>query len=380
MKKTLITLCILGLLGGQSIYAAESLSDLGGVENVGNPQASQSPSQVVILNHNSEQKQDQEQEADTFMSSSVKQKYAARQGWGNGDSLEALRNSRINKEAQNEQILMEKLEESRMEDEKSRIERLFKIREYNRKRHQEMGEDNYEFGDIEAEEASQDPVIEKKIVKVVKVKEVVEAPVVEAVERQKEVAVAPVATTSREKVSSRSLLENGYIKGQLGLGSYEASNTSLEAAWGMALGADLNSRWYAEIGLLKSGYDVNDPYATPAPSQMRSLDQYNVTGLVGLKLISTARLVGSLKGGFSYVRRNSESSDLSGFQPFSSNTLDGTLGIGVDVAMTQNLALTGGFDYYTNLLNDIASTDSDVVERVEHSDYYFLGVGLKLKF
>lgn len=367
---------------------AEDLAGMKGLENVGSGSSQHSPSQVVILNHVPTQSQDQKTES--LNSSSQR----ARMGWGTGESLKAMRDSRINKEAKNEQVLMEKLEVSRMEDEKSRLRRLFKIRAYNRQRRVEMGEEDTEFGSMQSDyeaETTYVPVQNSR-----RVVNVISAPAVQ-------VASAPITpdvpmmTQSGSSTfpafkgySSKTLY---YVKGQFGLGKYSASNTSTPigtSSWGLSAGKNINSRWLVEVGLYKTSYQVNDPnayqveinnygYATQY-SQERTLNQYNFSGLLGFKLINANGFLTSLRGGLSYVRRDSESSDVSGFQSFRSNTIDGLLGVGVDVEIAKNVMIAASFDYYSNLLNDLASTNSAVVERVETANYYVLGLGLKLNF
>ncbi len=367
---------------------ADSLTELKGLENVGSGSSQHSPSQVVILNHTPSQSQDQKTES----LNSSSQRYKARSGWGNGESLEALRESRINKEAKNEQVLMEKLETSRMEDEKSRLRRLFKIREYNSRRRYEMGESDSEFGSMESDYESETSYVPMQRVKETKTIKVISAPTIEVA------AVTPDVPTSYTNTSKVSLPNNYtarpyYVKGQLGMGKYSAGNSRTPigtSSWGIGAGKHINSRWLVEVGVYKTAYEIDDPGAVVVQSydyngystysQARTLDQYNFSGLLGFKLINTNKILGTLRGGMSYVRRDSESSDIAGFQAFRSNTIDGLLGAAVDMEVAENIMLTASFDYYSNLLNDIASTNSQVVERVETADYYVLGLGLKFNF
>ena len=172
----LITALVTGTAGVSFAQTNNSLSDLEGLERSGDRK--DSPSQVVILNNSPSSRQDQLQnqefdsefdtKQDSYQSSRNRSRsnVVARTGWGNGDTVNLMRDIRVNKESQNEAALIEKLEESRMEDEKSRLQRLFKIREYNRRRHHEMGDDNWDDGDYHGHHEKRE---HHKTVKVVKV-------------------------------------------------------------------------------------------------------------------------------------------------------------------------------------------------------------------
>jgi len=408
-KNTAFALVCAALFAGP--VHAESLSDLHAIESAGQSSSvekigrlgsgsgAHSPSQVVILNNTPNTRQSSEQnqisEQDQFQNQRFRQRQRARIGVGTGESLEALREGRIQKEAKNEQVLMEKLEHSRMEDEKSRLRRLFKIREYNRRRHHELGEEEVEFG----ESASDYEFEGDKYFSKVKVKQEA-APVIKVVIPEATTVATNTVVTPDAPIAHKSHYSNNggswgrsaeglYVKGLVGIGSYEASNTGFSTGnWGVGLGKNVSPRVFAEVNLTKTTYEVDDSRATPVVncqfncglSQLRDLSQYNFTGMMGYNLIKTQDFTGSLKAGLSYVRRDSESSDIAGFESFRSNTIDALIGANAEVALAQRLSLVGSVDYYTNLLNDIASTDSATVERVETADYYVLGVGLKFEF
>jgi len=408
-KSTVLASFVCAALFAGSAHA-ESLSDLHAIEaggqsssvekmgRLGSGSGAHSPSQVVILNNtpntsqDSEQNQMSEQGQGQYQAQRLRQRQNARLGVGTGESLEALREGRINKEAKNEQVLMEKLEHSRMEDEKSRLRRLFKIREYNKRRHAEMEEDDVEFGESASDyEYNGDKHFSKVRVE----KQVVKVVLPEATHVATNTVVTPDAPASAHtsyesnRQSWVGSADGLYVKGLVGIGSYKASNTGFSTGnWGLGLGKNVNHRVFAEFNVTKTTYEIDDPRARPVlncryncnVSQLRDLSQYNFTGMMGFNLIKNQGFTGGLKAGLSYVRRDSDSSDIAGFQAFRSNTIDGLLGANAEVALANNIALVGSVDYYTNLLNDIASTNSATVERVETADYYVLGVGLKFEF
>jgi len=399
-KNTVFAFACAALFAG-SVHA-ESLSDLHAVESAGQSSSvekigrlgsgsgSHSPSQVVILNNTPNTRQSQNQAADQgqYQGQNFRQRQTARTGVGTGESLEALRNGRIQKEAKNEQVLMEKLEHSRMEDEKSRLRRLFKIRQYNKRRHMEMGESEVEFGETASDYSYEgDKHFAQAHAPKVVVPEVTTVATTTVVTPD-----APAAAHTSYESSSKSWSQSAeglYVKGLVGMGSYKASNTGFSTGnWGLGLGKNVSPRLFAEVNMTKTTYEINDPRATPVQncqfncglSQFRDLSQYNFSGIMGVNLIKSQGFTGSLKAGVSYVRRDSESSDIPGLESFRSNTIDGLVGASAEVGLANNIALVGSFDYYTNLLNDIASTNSATVQRIETADYYVLGVGLKFEF
>lgn len=387
----LITTFVAGASAVALAQTNKSLSDLEGLERSGDRK--NSPSQVVILNNSPSSRQDQlqnqefdsefETKQDSYQNTRNRSKsnVVARTGWGNGDTVNLMRDIRVNKESQNEAALIEKLEESRLEDERSRLKRLFKIREYNRRRHQEMGDDSWDDGYHGQHQQQYQHQNHQEPVKVVKVNHVKpDAPKHDTVE-----------SNNYSHSSWADTVKGFYFKGQLGLGEYSAAeNATGISSWGISLGKNVNRRLYYEVGVFRTSYEVNDPRgntefdfygnAYTLGSNLRDLEQYNFNSLLGYKLIKTSDFSVSLRGGLSYVRRVSDATTLNNFAKFRSNAVDALFGVSSDVRLGNSFYATGSFDYFTNFLNNISSSDQDIVQRVEKSDYYVLGVGLKYEF
>ena len=361
-KSLFVSVIALGFVTEALGQNTKSLSDLQGLES--NRDRANSPSQVVILNNSPSSSQEQ----DSYQSS----RNNARQGWGTGESLEYLRNHRMRKEAQNEQALMEKLEESRVDDERSRLERLFRIREYNQRQHQHQVQNHY----------NQDPVV------------IIHPDV-------KEEAPAPVhqpqsSHSSYEKMSLRNFADNWYVRGQFGVGTYNAENTESSASWGLAIGKNINQRLHIEFNFLSSNYTVDDPrgnservydyyedytvYQAGPDSNLRDLTQLNYTSFLGYNIIIDPIFKVALRGGLSYVQRDSESTRIDGFSQVSTDAVDVVFGASSDFRLAHKLYVVGTFDYFTNLTNEVFESTGDDVERVEVSDYFVVGVGLKYEF
>jgi hypothetical protein len=158
----------------------------------------------------------------------------------------------------------------------------------------------------------------------------------------------------------------------------------------LAVGKNLDSRMHIEFSFLSSEYTVDDPRGNYEvgrfgdlliePNDLRDLNQYNYTGLIGYKIIKASEFDVALRGGLSYVRRNSESSNLEGFSQVNSDAVDAVLGAAGDFRLSNQLYVVGTFDYFTNVTNDIFESNDDIAERVEVSDYFVFGVGLKYEF
>lgn len=359
-KKISIVLSF-ALASSLSWAQTKSLSDLQGLET--SRDRSNSPSQVVILNNSpsSSQQQDAYQRANT----------SARQGFGTGESLEYLRNHRMRKEAQNEQALMEKLEESRVDDERSRLERLFRIREYNQRQQQVHQPDPVVIVQPDVSQNS--------------------APEVSSV-----ASYQPSSNTSYKKVYTGSPLSDWFLRGQFGLGSYNANNSDSAFSWGLALGKNLSPRLHVEFNYLSSDYTINDPRGNFEDrrlgfrgqtvrvkefSNLRDLSQNNFSGVLGYNLLLGPTYKAALRAGLSYVRRDSESSNIPNFSEVSTDAVDAIVGASVDFELARNIYVVGNFDYFTNVFNDLFEDQAkDDAVRVEVSDYFVFGVGLKYQF
>ena len=358
--RSLFCYCVMVLSMGSVVYgqsATKSLSDLQGLE--ASRDRANSPSQVVILNNSPSSSQEQDSDQRTRTN--------AKQYWGDGGTLEYLKNNRMREEIQNEQALLEKLEESRVEDERSRLERLFRIREYNQRqwKSQPQPQQNY------VQEYVQDPVV-------------IVQPDAVSVNRN---TPNKVAYTSASTSSGQN---HWYIRGQYGVGSYRANNSESSASIGFALGRNTNSRTHLEFSFLSSHYTIDDPRGNSErdyygdtliePSDLRSLQQSNFTGVLGYDVLESENLRGALRLGLSYVQRHSESSKIANFNPVSTDAVDFVIGGSLDLDVGNNWYAMGTFDLFSNLTNDIFEDEDEFFKRVEISRYYIVGVGIKYQF
>jgi|GEM_PF-5386355 len=318
-----------------------SLSDIKGIE--ASRDKTNSPTQVVILNNSPSNAQEQ--------TNTQKTRSSARSSWGTGESLDAVREYRMRTEAKNEQALMEKLEASRVEDEKSRLGRLFKVRQYNQKAPTHVPH------------------------KVTQVH--VNKPHLTA------------ATTTQKYETSSSILKSIYFKGQYGAGFYNYENTDVSHGFILGAGIKFYDRLHVEFNFINSNYKIYDPlgnfeYSHNSQvfenSYLRDMYQRNFSGVAGYDIYSTEQMNAALRAGLSYVQRDSESATTSGFSKQSTDALDAVIGASVDFKVAKNLYLTGAFDYYVNLDNNIFEVRYKDIVSIEVANYFVTGVGLKLEF
>ena len=321
---------------------SNSLSDIKGIE--ASRDKTNSPTQVVILNNSPSNSQEQ--------TNTQKTRSSARSSWGTGESLDAVREYRMRTEAKNEQALMEKLEASRVKDEKSRLDRLFKVSQYNKKESAPTHTPHVKVREVHVNKAH--------------------------------------ATSAQKYQSSRSsLLTSIYFKGQYGAGFYNYENTDVSHGFILGAGIKFYDRLHAEFNFINSNFRINDPlgnYEYSHNSQvfensnLRDMNQRNFSGVVGYDFYSTEQMNTALRVGLSYVQRDSESATTSGYSKRSSDALDAVIGASVDFKVAKNLYLTGAFDYYVNLDNNVFEVRQKDIVSIEVANYFVTGVGLKLEF
>jgi hypothetical protein len=330
----------------EAASSGNSLSDIKGIES--SRDKTNSPTQVVILNNSPSNAQEQ--------TNTQKTKSSARSGWGTGESLDAVREYRMKTEAKNEQALMEKLEASRVEDEKSRLNRLFKVRQYNQS----------------AEVPTYVPQAKVNHVQ-------------DVYANTKHSA----ATSTETYNSSSSALTSFYFKGQYGAGFYNYENTDVSHGYILGAGLKFYDRLHGEFNFISSNYRINDPlgnyeYAHHSQvfenSNLRDMNQRNFSGVLGYDIYSTEQMKAAFRAGLSYVQRDSESARTRGFSKQSTDALDAVVGASVDFKVAKNLYVTGAFDYYLNLDNNVFEVKHKDIVSIEVANYFVTGVGLKLEF
>ncbi|MGE0762034.1 MAG: outer membrane beta-barrel protein [Bdellovibrionales bacterium] len=301
---------------------------------------------------------------------------------------ERLRKRRQEHEIQTEQKIVEKLEESRLEDEKKRADRLF----------------GNKLGPQEEEkkvEAAPAPVYQQQ--------EMPQQQVVVPVETEKKVssdelnsAKKEIIDAIKEEKASVSMeipkeeppRKRYYISGAVGTADYpDASNIEGQGAAGFTVGSELDERVIVEASLMYSNYFMDDYRWVTGQAIFKELDQYNIglgvkygllTGkikpFVGASMSYTYRkyfdrLVYTWSGG--YIPQENEAT---------SNAFDLGLILGLDVAVSEGFSVGVEYRYNTNL---IYRNESEILSRqyraagtqlVEETDYSLLLISGKIRF
>jgi hypothetical protein len=275
---------------------------------------------------NSEAKNDTKVQNDVALESEIGNEYVSR--------TNDIRNARKSLEVGTEQKTLEKIEWSRMEDEKDRADRLFGNR-YNKA-------DDYK----------------KEEPKVI----VVEKPTYVAPVQQEPAYVAPVkaapvydvkATETKEEVNWWG--QEAYVAPMIGSMNYSADNVSSGTAYGVAVGSRFDSNVSLEGSFLYGTFEMED---------------YNVVGtngfqyVYGLKDVTQYGFGGAVKYNFgmgrispfigalgSYTMREYTETRI-GTGSSESTAFDAGLALGADVKIAKNLSLGLEYRVMRNISND----------------------------
>lgn len=247
---------------------------------------------------------------------------------------EKLRKARQDSEIQTEQKIVEKLESSRLDDEKKRADALFGDR-FN-----QMNSQNQQ--QVEAPQQFQQPQPVLKPVQVV--------PVAPAF-------VDPEPTPEELRVSRKHKELNDtsdedshtYFIGLLGVSEFnKASNVQGVMATGFGLGVEYKEHLLAEVDFIYTQFQRNYPIVT-------NIDQYTFMGQIKYQILRG--LIRPIVGGaLSYSYRTFDdinpyyyNNNYNNNYKTTSNTLDSGLTAGIDVAPTENFSIGIDYRYMWNL-------------------------------
>lgn len=317
---------------------------------------------------------------------------------------EKLRKLRQDSEIQNEQKIVEKLEASRLEDEKARIEKL--------------------FGQKTAAPAMA-PVEEKKVEAptpvAAPVQQPVAAPVIVPVQIQEsgsKVSAEDLATAKKEiieaiKTKEESRVETQseaqvamelpaetvvasekyYISGGLGTAQYGSSqNIQGQAAAGFTVGVQTDEHMSFEGQFQYSNYFMDDYRWVTGQAIFKEMDQYSVGAAIKYNLL-TGRIKPVVGVGMAYTFRkyfDRYEYVWNGYIPAdnqaSSSSVDLSASVGLDFAVNDRISVGVEYRYSTNL---IYRSESEILDQkyradgttaVEESDYSTFLINGKLHF
>lgn len=265
-----------------------------------------------------------------------------------------LRKARESVELSNEQRIVEKLEESRLQDEKSRAERLFG----NANGQQTVENTNTT---VVVQPAAQ-PVQQAQPVQPVQ-QQPVQQQVVQPVQAAPAVVAQPapapavesVKADAKEAVAAEELVKDKmYVLGGIGTAQYYgAVNVSSNAAVNLAVGwqPGINERLNYEGTFMYSNYYINE-YWKPPFVAFKEMSQYNFGGAI--KYAFTTSAFRPYAGGlvnYTYRTYSNRGPCLCANMPTSltSNAVDVGLLLGADYRLTRDFAVGLEYRYVMNL-------------------------------
>lgn len=276
-----------------------------------------------------------------------------------------LRKNREGLEVETEQKIVEKLEESRIVDEKTRQQRL--------------------FGDRLAPQPAPAPTALPSGYSV---------PVTVQPENGTEItdtsAPSPSTQTLKRTASPRfSGFERTFLSADVGVADYpDATNIRGNHALGVGLGTDLPNRFSFEGRFKYSNYELeNIPLTGPEPDPtFFDIDQYNF-GLNAMYRLLPGLISPRLGGLLSYTHRTyTQDTSIEFAEESDSNAFDVGFLVGAELDVNESLAFALDYTYMTNLSYKQDGQKTSSVQRandrlpVEEFDYSFITLSGKFYF
>jgi len=293
---------------------------------------------VIILNSNSnDNKNDSAAAADTDVTAvadtDVKSEAASQ-----ADLMRSLRKSA---EDSTEQRIVEKLEASRLNDERRRADTLFgdRFEDLNKKDHDRRN-------DRDEDDGADNTVIVKKVVVKEDPTPVIAEPLPPAPVVQKETVVIQPPQEIRN--------DRAYIGLSVGGMSYDASNVESNYAAGVTLGKQLENNVSVEASFLYSNHYVDKKFwYVPLYSD---LTQYDI-GFNAKYSFFTGALRPYIGAGITYVYRNYQdriytpytNSSVEFGEEANTHAVDGNLMVGLDFQLSRSLAIGAEYKYSGNV-------------------------------
>lgn len=251
---------------------------------------------------------------------------------------EQLRKARESAEMANEQRVVEKLEESRLQDEKARADRLFNNNQ------------NAEAVQVQPVQVQQVQPAPQPVVQPVQVQQVQQAPAP---------VVAPEASVKAEVVEAKIVEEEikkdrMYVSGGIGTSQYYgAINVSSNAAVALAFGwqPGINERLNYEGTFMYSNYYINE-YWKPPFVAFKEMSQYNFGGAIKYAFTSSAfRPYAGGLANYTYRTYTNRGPCLCANMPtnIASSAVDVGVLLGADYRLTREFAVGLEYKYIMNL-------------------------------
>ena len=267
-------------------------------------------------------------------------------GENNGNYGSDIKNSRKNLEYRTDEKVIEKLEWSRIEDEKDRADRLFGNR-LDKKYDNDYKKDDYE----QKEEYSKPPVV------------VVEKPVY--VEPKTEV---PYAYKEEVKTETSYALwdQQSYIAPLLGSMNSSAGHVTSDLATGIAFGTQFATNFSVEASFIYSDItmdgNVNELIDGKTYESFRSGEQYSFGMGVAYHFHQMGRLTPKISGLLAYTYRDMDQTR--SYQASATSTaVDAGVGLGADLQVSKNFSIGAELRWMSNLSFDRDNSELDAAYR-----------------
>jgi len=340
------------------------------------------PNPIVILNNNQRL---QEQPPTNVEASPLVESNADR-----------MRKQRQSLEVNTEQKLVEKLEDSRMSDERDRADRIFGNSFVKPTPAPAPVAPPAPAPVVVAPVAEPVPVVvapqPAAVQAVAPAPQVVEAPKEDKVDVRSEIRLAMEELNKQEKPK-----QTYYIGGMVGMSEYDhADNVRGTIATGLTVGTVTEDRIVIEGSLLYSEYAVDDYTQSSYP--WKDLEQYGIQAAVKYQLLpgKLRPFAGAVLG---YTHRTASNRDLYGQDAFgnavttpapsgesTSQAFDVGVTAGVDLALSNSFSIGGEARYMTNVASKRDNGDwnnwysTNGVTPIEELDYYNITVNGKFTF
>ena len=267
-------------------------------------------------------------------------------GENNGNYGSDIKNSRKNLEYRTDEKVIEKLEWSRIEDEKDRADRLFGNR-LDKKYNDDYQKDDYSKND----DYQKPPVV------------VVEKPVY--AEPKVEV---PYAYKEEVKTETSYALwdQQSYIAPMLGSMSSSAGHVTSDLATGIAFGTHFSSNFSVEASFIYSDItmdgNVNELIDGKTYEGFKSGEQYSFGMGVAYHFSQMGRITPKVSGLLAYTYRDMDQTR--SYQASATSTaVDAGVGVGADLQVSKNFSIGAELRWMSNLSYDRDNSELDAAAR-----------------
>lgn len=312
-----------------------------------------------------------------------------------------IRKARQGAEINTEQRIVEKLEESRLKDERRRAQRLFG------NRWDSMSDDD---ADVEVKQVQTQVQSQPQVIQVVPVQAVDdkkdsdwdrkkweeererEARENQKIEEAKSEIISEIRSQSIKEEAKVELQEAAkvYVGGTLGVAEYsDVGNMQGNGAAGVVIGTLMPNGLIVEGGFTYSNYYIDEFWMQ---NYFKEMDQYNFNMAVKFSPLKGMfqPLIGGTAG-YTYRNYTDRTPGLTGGpseEEIATNAVDLGILVGLDLALTDSFTLGTEYRYSRNLVN---RSESDFINRgdlrrpeyttpIEELDYYMLTVNGKFTF